>query len=123
MARNAVINAAELATYDETKSFIMRNNILGDNIACHFVCSAWAGFVATVVGSPVDVIKTRMMSAKPGDYKGVVDCAVSTFKKEGVAAFYNGFAANASRIVSWNIVMFMSLAQVRRITYEKFYKH
>jgi len=35
-----------------------------DNIYAHFVCSAIAGFVATVVGSPFDVIKTRMMSAK-----------------------------------------------------------
>ncbi len=34
-----------------------------DNIYCHFLCSAVAGFMATVIGSPVDVIKTRIMNA------------------------------------------------------------
>ena len=44
------------------------------------VSSAIAGFTACVVGSPVDVLKTRLMNAKPGEYKGVVDCVVKTFK-------------------------------------------
>lgn len=37
-----------------------------DGIPCHLVCSAIAGFTACVVGSPVDVLKTRIMNAKPG---------------------------------------------------------
>ncbi len=37
-----------------------------DNIPCHLVSSSIAGFTATVVGSPVDVLKTRIMNAKPG---------------------------------------------------------
>ena len=37
-------------------------------------------------------------------------------------AFYKGFGANASRIVTWNIVMFVSLGQVRRLIYENSYK-
>ena len=34
-----------------------------DNIFCHFASSAFAGFMATVIGSPVDVVKTRIMNA------------------------------------------------------------
>ena len=51
--RNAIINAAELATYDDAKERVIKHKLMNDNIWCHFLCSAWAGFVATVVGSPV----------------------------------------------------------------------
>jgi len=32
----------------------------------HIFCAFGAGFVACVCGSPVDVLKTRMMNATPG---------------------------------------------------------
>ena len=51
-----------------------------DNVGCHIVSSAIAGFTACIVGSPVDVLKTRIMNAKPGEYSGVLDCLVKTFK-------------------------------------------
>lgn len=34
-----------------------------DNIICHFICSALAGFTGAVVGSPVDVLKTRIINS------------------------------------------------------------
>lgn len=34
-----------------------------DNVFCHIVSSSCAGFMACTVGSPVDVIKTRVMNA------------------------------------------------------------
>ena len=75
-----------------------------------------------IVGSPVDVLKTRIMNAKPGEYSSIADCVVKTFK-EGPLAFYKGFQANAGRIVSWNIVMFVTLGQVRKQVYERYYKY
>ncbi len=33
------------------------------SVSTHMVCSAIAGFVAAVVGSPVDVLKTRIMNS------------------------------------------------------------
>lgn len=92
-----------------------------DGVPCHIISSAIAGFVACVVGSPVDVLKTRIMNAKPGQYSGVGDCVLQTFK-EGPLAFYKGFQANAARIVSWNIAMFVALGQIRKIIYEQYYK-
>jgi len=62
------------------------------------------------------------MNAKPGEYSGVFDCVVKTFK-EGPLAFYKGFSSNANRIVSWNIVMFVSLGIIRKQIYENFYKY
>ena len=78
--RNSIINAAEIATFDYAKDSILRIKLMEDGVACHLVSSAIAGFVACVVGSPVDVLKTRIMNAKPGQYSGVGDCVLQTFK-------------------------------------------
>ena len=72
-----------------------------------------AGFTATCFGSPFDVVKTRMMSAAV-PYKGVIDCVSQTIRKEGPMAFYNGFTANFMRIGTWNIVMFVTLEQIKK---------
>ena len=61
--RNSIINAAEIATFDQVKDMILARNLMQDNIYCHIVSSSVAGFVAAVVGSPVDVIKTRIMNS------------------------------------------------------------
>jgi len=49
-----------------------------------------SGLCATIVASPVDVVKTRYMNANPNEYKGVIDCAARMFVKEGPQAFYKG---------------------------------
>lgn len=51
---------------------------MNDNIITHFFCSAFAGFLATVIGSPVDVLKTRMMVEKTGMF----ECIKNTIKNE-----------------------------------------
>ena len=61
------------------------------------------------------------MNAKPGEYSGVVDCVAKTFK-QGPLSFYKGFQANAGRIITWNMFMFVSLQLIRKNVYESFYK-
>lgn len=85
-----------------------------DTIYLHFVCAFLAGFSATCVGSPFDVVKTRMMN-KAVHYTGVIDCVSKTMKQEGPLAFYNGFSANFMRIGTWNICMFITLEQVKKV--------
>lgn len=90
IARNALINAAELASYDQFKQSLISSGLVGDNVYCHLASSLGAGFVAVCVGSPVDVVKSRMMGAPAGMYSGMIDAFVQTAKKDGVLAFYNG---------------------------------
>jgi solute carrier family 25 uncoupling protein 8/9 len=122
IARNAIINACELATYDQVKTTVLKNNMMKDGLGCHFFCGFSAGFVAVCIGSPVDVMKTRIMNAPPGQkYEGVLDCFAKTLKQEGPLAFYAGFQANFLRIVSWNIVMFIALEQIKSRVERSFY--
>jgi solute carrier family 25 uncoupling protein 8/9 len=123
VARNAVINASELASYDQIKSYLLRNRYMEDGRLTHLVCGFAAGFCALIIGSPVDVMKTRIMNAKKGtgeQYSSVVDCFVRTCK-EGPKAFYSGFAANFLRLGSWNTVMFMTFEEFKRRAGEKYH--
>lgn len=72
--------------------------------------------------SPVDVIKTRYMNSAPGTYKGAVDCGIQTFMREGTSAFYKGFWPSFSRLVSWNIIMWVSYEQLKRVVVQNYPK-
>ena len=111
--RNSVINAAEIASYDQYKQMFLQYTRMPDDMRLHFLCGFMAGFTATCIGSPFDVIKTRMMN-KAVHYNGFIDCVSTTFRQEGPLAFYNGFTANFMRIGTWNIVMFITLEQVKK---------
>ncbi|XP_013588067.1 PREDICTED: mitochondrial uncoupling protein 1 [Brassica oleracea var. oleracea] len=116
VARNAIINAAELASYDQVKQTILKIPGFTDNVVTHILSGLGAGFFAVCIGSPVDVVKSRMM----GDpsYKGTIDCFVKTLKADGPMAFYKGFIPNFGRLGSWNVTMFLTLEQAKKYVRE-----
>lgn len=115
IARNAIVNAAELVSYDLIKEAILHHKLLSDNMPCHFVSAFGAGFCTTVVASPVDVVKTRYMNSASGVYKGAWQCALVMFKEGGPFAFYKGFMPSFVRLGSWNICMFVTFEQLKRL--------
>lgn len=56
IARNAIINAAELASYDQVKQSILKIPGFTDNVVTHLLSGLGAGFFAVCIGSPVDVV-------------------------------------------------------------------
>ncbi|XP_030297947.1 mitochondrial uncoupling protein 2-like isoform X1 [Sparus aurata] len=114
IARNAIVNCSELVTYDIIKELILKNDLMTDNMPCHFTAAFAAGFCTTIVASPVDVVKTRYMNSVPGQYSGAMNCAVTMLLNEGTTAFYKGFMPAFLRLGSWNIVMFVSYEQIKR---------
>ncbi|KAJ8031460.1 Mitochondrial uncoupling protein 2 [Holothuria leucospilota] len=118
ITRNAVVTASELVSYDMIKEYILTNNFLPDALPCHFVSAFGAGFITTVVASPVDVVKTRFMNSAPGQYNGALNCAAKMFREGGPMAFYKGFFPNFMRLGAWNIVMFVTFEQLKRFLME-----
>ncbi|KAF3657936.1 Mitochondrial uncoupling protein 1 [Capsicum chinense] len=113
IARNAIINAAELASYDHLKEIILKLPGFTDSVLTHLLAGLGAGFFAVSIGSPVDLVKSRMM----GDsvYRNTFDCFLRIFKCEGPLAFYKGFLPSFFRLGSWNVIMFLTLEQVKRL--------
>ncbi|XP_029029427.1 dicarboxylate carrier SLC25A8-like [Betta splendens] len=114
ITRNAIVNCAELVTYDIVKDLILKYDLMTDNMPCHFTAAFGAGFCTTVVASPVDVVKTRFMNSAAGQYHSAVSCAVTMLRNEGPTAFYKGFMPSFLRLGSWNIVMFVTYEQIKR---------
>jgi len=75
-----------------------------------------AGFIAAVVTSPVDVIKTRIMNQRGQQrYTSTLDCAIKTLRTEGPLGLYKGFVPNWLRIGPHTVVTFIMFEQLRRL--------
>uniref|UniRef100_A0A1I7XMH2 Mitochondrial carrier protein n=1 Tax=Heterorhabditis bacteriophora TaxID=37862 RepID=A0A1I7XMH2_HETBA len=59
--RAALLNMADIATYDFVKHKLLRDFEMEDNWLTHALASSCAGFSAAIVSLPSDVVKTRMM--------------------------------------------------------------
>jgi len=60
-----------------------------------------AGFAATCVGSPADVVGTRIMTDRSATQKGLLQYVVHMVRDEGVGSLYKGFVPNFARIGRW----------------------
>ncbi|KAL5982371.1 Mitochondrial uncoupling protein 5 [Asimina triloba] len=117
--RAMIVTASQLATYDQVKETILKKK-MDDGIGVHVTASFAAGFVASVVSNPVDVIKTRVMNMRVGEdgkapYSGALDCAVKTVRSEGVMALYKGFMPTMSRQGPFTVVLFVTLEWVCKL--------
>ncbi|KAM5464218.1 Mitochondrial dicarboxylate transporter [Microsporum audouinii] len=116
-ARAVLMTAAQLATYDTFKGICINSLGMKDNLTTHFTSSFMAGFVATSVCSPVDVIKTRIMHASPAESKGqsFVGLLRDVFKKEGFTWMFRGWTPSFIRLGPHTIATFLFLEQHKKI--------
>ncbi|KAI8573973.1 hypothetical protein RHMOL_Rhmol01G0317800 [Rhododendron molle] len=100
------------AYYTVFKQTLLQIPGFTDSAFTHLLAGLGAGLFAVCIGSPVDLVKSRMM----GDsiYKSTLDCFIRTLKTEGPLAFYKGFIPNFSRIGIWNVIMFLTLEQAKK---------
>jgi len=94
--RAVLMTASQLASYDGIKKFLIQNTPLEDNLTTHFSASFMAGFVATTVCSPVDVIKTRIMSSH--ESKGLARLLTDIYRVEGVGWMFRGWVPSFIRL-------------------------
>lgn len=112
--RNICVNVGEMASYDQFKQLFLTHTAMKDGLPLHFICGFLAGFVATIIGSPADVVKTRLMSS-PDSYSGVMNCFSRMVAEEGPTAFYKGFVPNFMRLSLWSITCFIAMEQLKLV--------
>ncbi|KAM5316532.1 solute carrier family 25 member 45 isoform 4-T6 [Glossophaga mutica] len=63
-----------------------------------------------VTATPLDVIKSRMQmdGVKQREYRGMLDCAVASARREGLGVFFRGLTINSARAFPVNAVTFLS---------------
>ena len=118
--RAVLMTASQLASYDVFKRELLRRFNMGDDLTTHFTASLMAGFVATTICSPVDVIKTRIMSAKSQESFFAIVTRITA--NEGFMWAFKGWVPSFIRLGPHTIATFIFLEQHKKI-YRKMYGH
>lgn len=111
--RAVLMTSSQLATYDGFKQLLIKNTPMKDNLTTHFTASLMAGFVATTVCSPVDVIKTRIMSSQ--ESHGLAKLLTEVYRLEGVGWMFRGWVPSFIRLGPQTIATFLFLEQHKKV--------
>lgn len=110
--RGVAMTAGQVVSYDTGKNFLMKYfDMKAGTQSLFFAASIWAGFVATTVCSPVDVIKTRAMNAS--EKVSPIKVITSGYKREGLAFLFRGWTPAFIRLGPQTIIMFMTVERLK----------
>ena len=120
--RGMSMNVGMLACYDQAKEVVAKilNDPMEDGpaLTTKMGSSAVAGLTAALFSLPFDLIKSRLMAQKPNPetgkmpYKGIADCALQIFKKEGPIGFFSGFSAYYGRCAPHAMIILLSIESI-----------
>ena len=111
--RAVLMTVSQLVSYDVFKKQLLERFHMKDNLTTHFTASLMAGFVATTVCSPVDVIKTRVMSAKTKE--GILTLVTRITATDGLMWMFKGWVPSFARLGPHTIATFIFLEQHKKI--------
>lgn len=94
--RAAVMTAGQLATYDTFKRLLLDYTPMGDTLTTHFSASFLAGLAAATATSPIDVIKTRVMSTS--HKQGILHLVRDINRAEGIRWMFKGWVPSFLRL-------------------------
>lgn len=111
-SRAVFMTIGQLSMYDQFKQLLLQTGFFSDNMVTHFSASFMAAGIATFITMPLDVMKTRMMNAKPGQYSGLMGCA-KDIALTGPMGFFKGFIPAFVRLGPQTILTFIFFEQLR----------
>lgn len=110
--RALVMTVGQLSFYDQVKIALLSTKYFDDNPFTHIMSSLSAGLIATTLTQPLDVLKTRAMNAKPGEFKSMWHLILYTAKL-GPLGFFKGYIPAFTRLGPHTILTFVFLEQLR----------
>ncbi|KAK4061236.1 hypothetical protein Trihar35433_9563 [Trichoderma harzianum] len=111
--RAAVMTAGQLATYDTFKRLLLDYTPMGDSLTTHFTASFLAGLAAATATSPIDVIKTRVMSTS--HKQGILHLVRDINRAEGIRWMFKGWVPSFLRLGPHTICTFVFLEMHRKV--------
>ncbi|XP_076336544.1 mitochondrial dicarboxylate carrier-like [Tachypleus tridentatus] len=111
--RAALMTVGQLSMYDQIKQTLLHTSYFVDNLVTHFTSSLLAGAIATTMTQPLDVLKTRTMNARPGEYKSIFHLIMVTAKL-GPLGFFKGYVPAFVRLGPHTILTFVLFEQLRQ---------
>ncbi|KAK8150400.1 Mitochondrial dicarboxylate transporter [Beauveria asiatica] len=112
-SRAAVMTAGQLATYDTFKGILIEYTPMGDNLTTHFSASFLAGLAAATATSPIDVIKTRVMSSS--QKQDILQVIKDISRTEGMGWMFKGWVPSFLRLGPHTICTFVFLEAHRKL--------
>ncbi|PHH69866.1 hypothetical protein CDD80_6445 [Ophiocordyceps camponoti-rufipedis] len=94
--RAAVMTAGQLATYDVFKRTLIRYTPMKDTLTTHLSASFLAGLAAATATSPIDVIKTRVMSSSQN--QGIIRLVGDIYRTDGIRWMFKGWLPSFLRL-------------------------
>lgn len=93
--------AIRFMLYEEIKIIFIEDTKLEPTITQRFFAGSIAGGLAQSIIYPLEVLKTRLVLRKTGEYKNTLDCFRRIKQREGLGAFYKGFFTNILGIIPY----------------------
>lgn len=84
------------------------------------LCGSAAGGIAAGLTTPLDVVKTRLMTQSPGQYAGVTSCLRSILKDEGAGALFAGAVPRMTSIAFGGAIFFGAYETAKSLISAKF---
>ncbi|KAG8981023.1 Mitochondrial dicarboxylate transporter [Tulasnella sp. 425] len=113
--RAVLMTSSQMATYDVCKNFFLTTRHselrMRDGLLLHAVSSGIAGFVATTICSPADVIKSRIMARKTGS---IAEMMRTSLRNEGPMFLFKGWTPAFVRLGPNTILLFVFLEQLKQ---------
>nr|XP_060614331.1 solute carrier family 25 member 45 isoform X2 [Anolis sagrei ordinatus] len=81
------------------------------------VAGGFAGTVSWALATPMDVVKARLQmdGVKRVEYRGIMDCFLTSFRREGARVFLRGLSLNSLRAFPVNAVTFLTYENLLKL--------
>lgn len=98
----------------QVKSLLEKNpEYFGDGFTMYLVSSVAAGFAATLLQQPFEVVSMRILNAPTNQFRNTGNVVKETARRYGIAGFYKGLLPGFVRIVPQTAVTYMILENLR----------
>lgn len=111
--RAALVTTSQLSSYDQFKEILKKSSYFSEGILRDFTSAVLAGFVATTVCSPMDVMKSRIMNSNK--CKNMLLTFKEEIKKEGIRFIFRGWTPSFIRLGPHTTITFIIFEEEKKL--------